>query len=86
MIDGNATLIKACATKPDMYFNVQQASQLNTRVQLDRAEPRQPAHRQIAVTGYRPGQSSRGRHFCAAVHELYRLFKHNASVQLLRAL
>jgi Flp pilus assembly protein TadG len=30
VIDGNATLIKNCATKPDMYFNVQQASQLNT--------------------------------------------------------
>jgi Flp pilus assembly protein TadG len=30
VIDGNATLIKTCATKPDMYFNVQQASQLNT--------------------------------------------------------
>lgn len=29
VIDGNATLIKNCATKPDMYFNVQQASQLN---------------------------------------------------------
>jgi Flp pilus assembly protein TadG len=30
VIDGNATLIQNCATKPDMYFNVQQASQLNT--------------------------------------------------------
>jgi hypothetical protein len=30
VIDGNASLIKTCATKPDMYFNVQQASQLNT--------------------------------------------------------
>ena len=30
VIDGNATLIQTCATKPDMYFNVQQASQLNT--------------------------------------------------------
>jgi len=29
VIDGNATLIKTCATKPDMYFNVQQASELN---------------------------------------------------------
>ncbi len=49
VIDGNATLLKTCATKPDMYFNVQQASQLNTRLQLDRAEPRQSPHRQIAV-------------------------------------
>ena len=30
VIDGNATLIQNCATKPDMYFNVQQASQLNS--------------------------------------------------------
>jgi Flp pilus assembly protein TadG len=30
VIDGNATLIKACATTPEMYFNVQQASQLST--------------------------------------------------------
>ena len=30
VIDGNGTLLKACATMPDMYFNVQQASQLNT--------------------------------------------------------
>jgi Mg-chelatase subunit ChlD len=29
VIDGNASLIKDCATKPDMYFNVQQAGQLN---------------------------------------------------------
>jgi hypothetical protein len=30
VIDGNATLIQSCATKPDMYFNVQQAVQLNS--------------------------------------------------------
>jgi Flp pilus assembly protein TadG len=30
VIDGNASLIKSCATKPDMYFNVQQADQLNS--------------------------------------------------------
>ncbi|MBX9774695.1 MAG: VWA domain-containing protein [Xanthobacteraceae bacterium] len=30
VIDGNATLLQSCATKPDMYFNVQQASQLNS--------------------------------------------------------
>jgi Flp pilus assembly protein TadG len=30
VIDGNATLLKNCATKPDMYFNVQQAGQLNS--------------------------------------------------------
>jgi hypothetical protein len=30
VIAGNATLLKGCATNPDMYFDVQQASQLNT--------------------------------------------------------
>jgi hypothetical protein len=30
VIDGNATLLKNCATKPDMYFNVQEAGQLNS--------------------------------------------------------
>ncbi|MBX9774696.1 MAG: VWA domain-containing protein [Xanthobacteraceae bacterium] len=29
VIDGNAALLQACATKPDMYYNVQNASQLN---------------------------------------------------------
>jgi Flp pilus assembly protein TadG len=29
VIDGNATLLKNCATRPDMYFDVQNASQLN---------------------------------------------------------
>jgi Flp pilus assembly protein TadG len=29
VIDGNATLLQACASKPDMYYNVQNASQLN---------------------------------------------------------
>jgi hypothetical protein len=29
VIDGNAELLKSCATSPNMYFDVQQASQLN---------------------------------------------------------
>ena len=29
VINGNANLLKTCASKPDMYFDVQQASQLN---------------------------------------------------------
>jgi Flp pilus assembly protein TadG len=29
VIDGNASLLQSCATKPEMYFNVQNASQLN---------------------------------------------------------
>ncbi len=30
VIDGNATLLKNCASKPSMYYDVDQASQLNT--------------------------------------------------------
>jgi Flp pilus assembly protein TadG len=30
VIDGNATLLKGCASKPDMYYEVQQAAQLNS--------------------------------------------------------
>ena len=29
MIAGNATLLRNCATKPDMYYDVDQASELN---------------------------------------------------------
>jgi uncharacterized protein YegL len=29
VIDGNASLLRDCATRPDMYYNVQQASDLN---------------------------------------------------------
>jgi hypothetical protein len=29
VIDGDATLLRNCATRPNMYYNVQQASQLN---------------------------------------------------------
>jgi hypothetical protein len=29
VIDGNATLLKNCATNPDMYFDVDNASELN---------------------------------------------------------
>jgi hypothetical protein len=29
VINGNATLLKDCATKPDMYYDVQNASQLS---------------------------------------------------------
>jgi hypothetical protein len=30
VIDGDATLLKNCASKPTMYYDVQQASQLNS--------------------------------------------------------
>jgi Mg-chelatase subunit ChlD len=29
VVEGNATLLQSCATKPDMYYDVQDASQLN---------------------------------------------------------
>jgi hypothetical protein len=29
VLDGNATLLQNCATNPNMYYNVQQAIQLN---------------------------------------------------------
>jgi hypothetical protein len=29
VIEGNASLLRACATNPTMYFDVQQASELN---------------------------------------------------------
>jgi len=29
VIDGDATLLRNCATKPNMYYNVNQASELN---------------------------------------------------------
>ena len=30
VIDGNASLLQGCATNPTMYFDVQNASQLNS--------------------------------------------------------
>ena len=30
VIDGDATLLRNCATKPNMYYNVNQASELNS--------------------------------------------------------
>jgi hypothetical protein len=30
VINGNASLLQSCATKPEMYYDVQQASQLNS--------------------------------------------------------
>jgi hypothetical protein len=30
VIDGDATLLRGCATNPNMYYDVQQASQLNS--------------------------------------------------------
>jgi len=30
VIDGNATLLKGCATKPEMYYDVDQAIELNS--------------------------------------------------------
>jgi von Willebrand factor type A domain-containing protein len=47
VIAGNATLLRGCATNPGMYYDVQQASQLNT-VQRHRAEFGQSAAGEIA--------------------------------------
>ena len=49
VINGNATLLKNCATKPDMYYDVDNAERTQRRVLVDRAEPRQPAHREISA-------------------------------------
>ena len=47
VIDGDATLLRNCATKPNMYYNVNQASQLNSVFSLDRAEPGELAAREV---------------------------------------
>ena len=40
-----------------MYYDVQQAGQLDSVFALDRAEPRQPAHRQVtAIAGDAAGR------------------------------
>ena len=49
VIDGNATLLKNCASKPDMYYEVQQAGRAQQRVRLDRAEPRQLADLEVTI-------------------------------------
>ena len=53
VIDGNASLLQACASKPGMYKNVQDASQLNT-VFADIAHTLPPADREIAPFRPRP--------------------------------
>ena len=45
VLDGNATLLKNCATNPNMYFNVEVASE--QWVQRNCSEPVQPVHREI---------------------------------------
>ena len=53
VIDGDANLLRNCATKTNMYYNVNQASQLNSVFSLDRAEPGEPAPREVTVAGRR---------------------------------
>ena len=53
VIDGNATLLQACATKPDMFYNVQTATQLQTVFSTIAQQLGQPAHRQM--TSCAPG-------------------------------
>ena len=50
VIDGNATLLKNCATKPDMYYDVDKAERTQRRVLVDRAESRQSAHREVSAS------------------------------------
>ena len=47
VIDGNVTLLKGCATKPDDVLRRAAGGSAQQRVQLDRAEPRQPAHHEM---------------------------------------
>ena len=47
VIDGNAALLSNCATNAAMYFDVQQASQLDSVFTAIAQNPRQPAHFQI---------------------------------------
>ena len=61
VIDGNATLLQQCATRSDMYFNVQNATQLNAVFTPDRQEPREPAHRQIIRATYAQSESPASR-------------------------
>src|SRR5262249_14488974 len=51
VLDGNASLLQSCATKPDMYFDVQQADQLNSvfsAIAQTRATPRNNKEPQAA--------------------------------------
>jgi Flp pilus assembly protein TadG len=49
VIAGNATLLKNCATKPDMYYQVTQASQLNAVFSSIDAESCQPSHCEVTI-------------------------------------
>ncbi len=49
VIDGNATLLKNCATKPEMYYDVDQAVELNTVFASIAAEPCQSAPREVSL-------------------------------------
>ena len=48
VIDGNAALLQACATKPDMYLQRAERERAQRRVRPDRQATGQPAHRQVS--------------------------------------
>ena len=55
VIDGDVTLLKGCATKPTHVLRRAAGDSAQQRVQLDRAEPRQPAHHRSNARYGRPG-------------------------------
>ena len=48
VINGNADLLRDCATNPRMYYNVQQAERAQQRVLLDRAAARDAADFEVS--------------------------------------
>ena len=73
VIDGDVTLLKGCATKPTMYYDVQKADPAQQRVQLDRAEPREPAHH--ALTRRAAAHGSPERHGCRGANDSPRILR-----------
>ena len=49
VIDGNASLLQGCASKPDDVLRRAAGGSAQQRVRLDRPEPRQPAHYAVAT-------------------------------------
>ena len=49
VIEGNLSLLQGCATAPNMFYDVQVASELQGRLHLDRREPLRRAALEVAV-------------------------------------
>ena len=58
VIDGDANLLRNCATKPNMYYNVNQASQLNSVFSSIAQNLANLRHREVAP---RPAREARSR-------------------------